>query len=449
MKPITRSIKNLATAARRARLNGLALCAASLVVACGGSDEAAAPAPVAAAPVPVPAPAPVTPAPTPAPPASAPAPAALTAPTAVATVASGLDHPWGLAFLPDGRFLVTERAGRLRLVAANGALTTVSGLPAVQAVGQGGLLDIALDPAYASNRLVYWSYNEAGTGAEAGRNGLAVARGVFDAASASMGSVQVILRQTPKVAGTDGHFGGRIAFGNDGRLFVTLGDRQIDSQQGFAQDLSRGNGKVARINADGSMPADNPFVATAGARTEFWSYGHRNPQGAAVHPVTGELWSVEHGPQGGDELNVVRAGRNYGWPRISYGCEYGSTPADSCTPVGGATSAPGMEQPLTTWVPYSTAPSGLMFYTGSRFTAWTGKLFSGALSGQTLWRFDIDNGGTITCTPRSGQAAANCTEVALVKNLNVRIRDVRQGPQGHVFLLTDQGGNADRLLRLE
>jgi glucose/arabinose dehydrogenase len=425
-------------AGRVARLRWLTLCAVSLVVACGGSDDAPAPAPVAGTPAPAPAPAP-----TPAPP-----PATLSAPTAVTTVATGLDHPWGLAFLPDGRYLVTERAGRLRLVSTTGALTTVSGLPAVQAAGQGGLLDIALDPAYATNRRIYWSYAEAGTGAEAGRSGLAVARGVFDPATASVSSVQVILRQTPKVA-SDGHFGGRIAFGNDGRLFVTMGDRQTNAERVFAQDLSRGNGKVARIHADGTIPSDNPFLATAGARTEFWSYGHRNPQGAAVHPTTGELWSVEHGPQGGDELNVVRAGRNYGWPLISYGCEYGATPATTCTPVGGASSAPNMEQPLTYWVPTSTAPSGLMFYTGTRFTAWTGKLFAGALSGQTLWRFDIDNGGTITCTPRSGQTQASCGEVALVKNLNVRIRDVRQGPQGHVFLLTDQGGNADRLLRLE
>ncbi|HEU4458796.1 MAG TPA: PQQ-dependent sugar dehydrogenase [Methylibium sp.] len=427
------------------RLRWLALCAAGLAASCGGGGDAAAPAPapVAGAPSPAPGPA-AAPSPSPSPPAQAPS-----APTAVATVASGLDHPWGLAFLPDGRFLVTERAGRLRLISTSGGLTTISGLPAVQATGQGGLLDIALDPAFASNQRIYWSYNEAGSGAEAGRNGLAVARGVLDLASASVGNVQVILRQTPKVAGSSGHFGGRIAFGRDGHLFVTMGDRQNDSERGYAQDLSRGHGKVARIHADGTIPADNPFVATAGARSDIWSYGHRNPQGAAVHPATGELWSVEHGPQGGDELNVVRAGRNFGWPLISHGCEYGATPADRCTPVGGATSAPAMEQPLAHWVPYSTAPSGLMFYTGSRFGAWTGKLFAGALSGRTLWRFDIDNGGSIACTPPGGQAPSNCSEVPLVKNLNLRIRDVRQGPQGHVFLLTDQGGNADRLLRLD
>lgn len=381
----------------------------------------------------------------PAAPAPAPAPAAKTAPTEAVTVASGLDHPWSVAFLPDGRYLVTERAGRLRIVGTDGALRTVSGLPAVVAIDQGGLLDLALDPAFASNGRVYWSYAEADA---SGNNGLAVARGTLNLDSATMSNVQVVFRQTPKVSGTNAHYGGRIVFAPDGKLFVAMGERQTDSQRGFAQDLSRDHGKVARIEPDGGIPADNPFVGRSGARPEIWSLGHRNPQAATIHPTTGVLWTAEHGPQGGDEVNITRAGRNYGWPLISYGCEY-DTPVGNCTPVGGATSGAGLEQPVTYWVPTSTAPSGMMIYAGSRFSGWQGKAFVGALAGQTLWQLDIDQSGPIVCTPPAGQSASRCREVALVKSLGRRIRDVRQGPDGYVYLLTDQGGGADRLLRLQ
>ncbi|RZU02521.1 PQQ-dependent sugar dehydrogenase [Rivibacter subsaxonicus] len=381
--------------------------------------------------------------------AAAPAPAPPPGSPRAVTIASGLDHPWSLAFLPDGRYLVTERAGRLRVVATDGTLSApVTGLPAVQAAGQGGLLDLALAPDFATSGRIYWSYAEAGSGAEAGRNGTTVARGTLDLATRSVSGVQVIYRQ-PKVAGSNGHFGGRIALAPDGKLFIALGDRQIDSERGYAQDLSRGNGKIVRINSDGSIPADNPFVAIAGARPEIWSRGHRNPQGAAIDPTSGALWSVEHGPQGGDELNAVAPGRNYGWPLISFGCEYGATPLDSCTPVGGSSAGAGLEQPLAYWVPTSTAPSGMAFYTGSAIPEWRNSLLIGALAGQTLWKIDLAGSGNIVCTPRSGEVANRCAQVDLLRSLNRRIRDVRQGPDGFVYLLTDQGGNADQIIRVQ
>lgn len=438
--------------ADRARLRQLSIAFLAVALSsCGGGGGGtatpnAAPPPGAPAPAPAPgspapAPSPGTPAPAPSP---APPPSSTSAPTRVVTLASGLDHPWGIAFLPDGRYLVTERPGRLRIVASDGSMRSVSGLPAVEALGQGGLLDVVLDPAFASNRTIYWSYAETGPGET---NGLAVARGVIDLGSASLSGVQVILRQVPKVTDTNAHYGGRMVFAPDGRLFITMGDRLITSQRGYAQDLSRSNGKVARINPDGSVPADNPFVGVSGARPEIWSYGHRNPQGVAIHPFTGQLWTAEHGPQGGDEVNVTRAGFNYGWPLISYGCEYGSPL--SCTPVGGATSGAGLEQPLTYWVPLSTAPSNMMIYGGSRFTSWRGKAFVAALNGSTLWQLDIDQSAPIVCSPPEGQSPVNCRQIGLVRDLANRVRDVRQGPDGYVYLLTDEGGTADRLLRLE
>lgn len=372
-------------------------------------------------------------------------------PLVIETVASGLDHPWGVAFLPDGRFLVTERAGggrtgQMSLIGSNGSRTAVSGLPPARFEGQGGLLDVALDPDHASNRRVYWSYSESG----AGGDGLAVARGVLDTASASMGSVQVIYRQLPKASNSIGHYGGRIVFAADQRLFVAMGERQNPSEQGFAQNLGYSHGKVARIERDGSIPADNPFVGTAGARTEIWSRGHRNPQGAAIHPDTGALWITEHGPQGGDELNVVGRGLNYGWPLISHGCDYGASPGN-CTPFGGATSGPGLQQPLAIWGPLgvgTTAPGGLAFYTANGLPEWRGKLLVAALAGRTLWRLDIDQPGAIVCTPTGGQSRSNCSEVTAVADLDRRIRDVRQGPDGWVYLLTDDGGGNDAMLRI-
>ena len=380
----------------------------------------------------------------------APAPAASAAPAAVraVAVAEGLDHPWSLAFLPDGRVLVTERAGRLRLVDRDGRLATVAGLPPVRARGQGGLFDIVLSPDFARDRRVYWSYAEPGSGADEGRDGLAVARGTLDLAARRVEAVEVILRQTPKVAGSSGHYGGRLAFAPDGRLFVTMGERQIASERVHAQDPGRDHGKVARIEADGRIPPDNPFVGRAGVRPEIWSLGHRNPQGAAIHPATGVLWTTEHGPQGGDELNPTLAGRNYGWPLISHGCEYGA-PLGDCTVVGGASQRSGLESPRATWVPTSTAPSGLAIYDGERFPEWRGQAFAGALTGRTLWRIELDAPGPIVCTPPAGATPSGCTQVEAVRALGRRIRDVRQGPDGWIYLLSDDGGGTDALLRLQ
>jgi glucose/arabinose dehydrogenase len=329
--------------------------------------------------------------------------------------------------------LVTERPGRLRLVSADGRRVSdpIAGVPAVFAEGQGGLFDVVPAPDFDTSRTVYLSYAEAGSGSEAGLNGTAVMRAALNAEATALVDRQVIFRQSPKAAST-AHFGGRLAIAADGNLILTLGERLSTTQRERAQDLSAGNGKVMRMRPDGSAPPDNPFVGVAGAQPTIWSYGHRNPQGAAFHPTTGALWSVEHGPQGGDELNVVRAGRNYGWPRVSYGCEYGD-PVGNCTPVGGASTGPGYEPPLTYWVPTSTAPSGMAFYTGTRFPEWQGNLFIGALAGQGLWRLVL-NGETVV------------SREEILTNLHERIRDVRQGPDGWIYLLTDS--SAGRILRI-
>jgi glucose/arabinose dehydrogenase len=350
------------------------------------------------------------------------------------TVSAGLVHPWSLAFLPDGRMLVTERPGRLRLVSADGRTVSppLAGVPAVDAVGQGGLFDVALAADFAASRRLFLSYAEAGSGADAGRNGLAVGAAVLATDGTALTEWRVIFRQTPKVAST-AHFGGRLVPAPGGLLYVTLGERQATSERGKAQDLASGHGKIMRIRTDGSVPADNPFVGRPGAQGEIWSYGHRNVQGAALHPATGQLFAVEHGPQGGDELNLILPGRNYGWPLVSHGCEYG-TPVGHCTPVGGATGGAGYEAPLSTWVPISVAPSGMAFYTGARYPEWRGQLFVGALAGQALWRIEFDG-------------AAVVRREALLGTLGERIRDVRQGPDGWLYLLTDS--DAGRILRLE
>jgi len=343
----------------------------------------------------------------------------------VVTVAHGLVNPWGLAGLPDGRFLVTERPGRLRVVGADGKLSApVSGLPPVAAGGQGGLLDVALDPAFATNRLVYWSYAEPGDG---DTNGTAVARGRLEADGPSprMSAVQVIFRQQPKVASRL-HFGSRLAFAPDGRLFVTLGERF--SNKDDAQRLGNHLGKVVRIEADGRVPADNPLVGRSDARPEIWSWGHRNVQGAAIHPATGELWTHEHGPQGGDELNVDLPGRNYGWPVITYGRNYVTG-----TAIGDGTERADVEPPVTHWVPTSVAPSGMAFVTSDRYPAWKGQLLIGTLRAQVMLRLELD-----------GRHVKH--ETRMLQAINERIRDVRQAPDGWIYLLTD---NADgRLLRL-
>lgn len=354
----------------------------------------------------------------------------------VVTVARDLDHPWGLAFLPDGKALVTEKGGRMRLVdpMSKQAPKVIEGLPPVRDEGQGGLLDVALDPDYPSEPWVYWSYSEAGTGPEARLSGTAVARGQLK--GDRMVQVEVIYRQRPKVEGS-GHFGSRLVFARDKTLFVTLGERQKDqpSRPGrdHAQNVASALGKVVRIQRDGSIPNNNPRFAGSGALPELWSIGHRNPQGAALHPVTGELWITEHGPQGGDEVNRVLPGRNHGWPLASDGCPYGSLPTESCR-VNGGRHAPDFEPPLTTWVPWSIAPSGLAFNTGKRYPGWEGQLFSGSLKGEALWRMTLDGNRIVDREP-------------LLKGRIGRIRDVRMGPDGWLYLLTD--GDGGRLIRLE
>jgi glucose/arabinose dehydrogenase len=335
--------------------------------------------------------------------------AALAQTVRVETVAEGLEHPWGLAFLPDGRMLVTERPGRLTLVGPAGT-TAISGTPEVAAGGQGGLLDVALDPNFTQNRLIYLSYAEAGDGGA----GTAVARGRLSEDLKSFEQSEVIFRQLPKVSGS-AHFGSRLVFAPDGKLFITLGERF--NYRDRAQTLDNHLGKVARINPDGSVPADNPFAGRDGARPEIWSYGHRNPQSAAINPDTGKLWVIEHGARGGDELNVPEAGKNYGWPVISYGVNYDGSK------IGEGTAKEGMEQPLRYWVP-SFAPSGMAFYSGDLFPAWKGDLFVGALAGQELVRIDLEKGEV-----RGDER--------LLTDLGERIRDVRQGPDGALYVLTD------------
>ncbi len=336
----------------------------------------------------------------------------------VVTVSDGLVHPWGLAFLPDGRMLVTERPGRLRLVTKDGKLSEpLSGVPDVFPRGQGGLLDVALDPDFEKNSLVYLSYSEPGKGGA----GTAVGRGRLDGDRLS--SFKVIFRQAPKT-GTKVHFGSRLVFARDGKLFITLGER---GERNRAQDFSIHRGQVIRINPDGTIPKDNPFVGKLGFRPETWSHGHRNPQSAALHPETAKLWTVEHGPRGGDEINIPRAGRNYGWPVISYGVHY------SGMKIGVGTHKEGMEQPVYYWDP-SIAPSGMAFYTGDRYPEWKGNLLVGALRGSMLVRLVLDREKVVR-------------EERMLMEMSTRIRDVRQGPDGFIYLLTDEQGG--RILRLE
>lgn len=346
----------------------------------------------------------------------------------VVSVASQLENPWGLAFLPDGRMLVTERAGRARLVSPSGQVSApLQGLPGTIAVGgQGGLLDVVLDADFATNRRVYFSFSEQGQGSEAGLNSTAVWRAELNPEATALVNGTVLFSQRPKVD-SSGHFGGRLVFDRSKALFLTLGDRQTRSDD--AQVLNNHVGKVVRIQTDGSAPADNPFIGNTAALPEIWSFGHRNVQGAALHPETGELWTHEHGPQGGDEVNLTRAGLNYGWPVITYGCTYGL-----CQSIGEGQAKPGMEQPLTWWPKPSTAPSGMMFYTADGFPAWKGSLFVGALAGQTLWRLVL-NGNTVV------------SRESLLDGQGHRIRTVVQGPDGWIYLLTDDGNG--QILRLE
>lgn len=333
----------------------------------------------------------------------------------VETLATGLDHPWSLAFLPDGGKLVTERAGRLRVLGADGKLSpAVAGLPAVFAEGQGGLLDVALDPDYAKNGLVYWTYAEPRDGG----NGTTAARGkLVLGAAPRLENVQVIWRQMPTMD-SPLHFGGRLAFARDGSLFITTGERAILPGRMQAQNLDAALGKLIRIRPDGSIPPDNPYVGNPQAKPEIWSRGHRNVQGATINPWTGELWTVEHGAKGGDEINTPKAGKDYGWPTITYGEDY------SGKPIGeGITQHAGMEQPIYYWDPVI-APSGLAFYDGSLFPAWKGSLFVGGLKGYL-----------VRLTVKDHQVVG---EERLLSELNFRIRDVKVGPDGALYLVTDE-----------
>ncbi|HVE49089.1 MAG TPA: PQQ-dependent sugar dehydrogenase [Casimicrobiaceae bacterium] len=337
-----------------------------------------------------------------------PTPAAVDAPIRAVQFATGLQNPWGAAFLPDGRVLVTERPGRLRIVERDGRVSSpLRGVPEVVALGQGGLLDVALSPQFASDKLVYLSYSEPGEGGA----GTAVARGRLD--SDALANVEVIWRQTPKVTGPN-HWGSRLAFARDGRLFITTGDRFTHRER--AQDVATTIGKVIRIEADGKIPSDNPFVKREGARPEIWSYGHRNVQAAALDPSTGRLWTVEHGARGGDELNSPEAGRNYGWPVITYGVNY------SGAKIGEGTAQPGMEQPVYYWDPVI-APSGAHFYTGDAYPSWRGSLFVGSLTPGGLVRLEIA-GGRVR------------KEERYLRDVG-RVRDVLQGPDGLLYLLID------------
>lgn len=337
----------------------------------------------------------------------------------IAVYATGLEAPWGLAFLPDGRALVTERPGRLRLVSPTGTLSQpILGVPGVVASGQGGLLDIAIDPEFVTNQLVYLSYAEAG----AGGAGTAVARGKLT--NDGLENVEVIWRQKPKVSGGN-HFGSRLVFARDGTLFITTGERF--AYRDSAQTLGNTLGKVIRINRDGTIPSDNPFVGRKGALPELWSYGHRNMQGATLHPETGQLWTIEHGAQGGDELNLDLAGKNYGWPVITWGVDY------SGAKIGEGTTKAGMEQPNFYWVP-SIAPSGLLYYNGDAFPDWRGSFFVGAMKWQGLSRL----------VPVPGAPGTFKEERFQDKAIKQRIRDVTQGPDGAIYLLVDSG-NAEIL----
>jgi len=357
----------------------------------------------------------------------------------LSTFSSGLNYPWGLVFLPDGRLLVTERAGSLRLVSADGQTLSnvaVSFPGGIVAAGQGGLLDVALDPDFAAGQpWVYLTYSQP----DGGLSGTAVMRGKLDLANPnSLTEATQIFQQLPKVSG-DAHFGSRLVFADDKTLFVTFGERQQGSP---AQDLNSLLGKVVRINRDGTIPLGNPTFNVP-SRAGIWTYGHRNPQGAALHPTTRQLWVSEHGPQGGDEINLALAGRNFGWPNVSYGCNYGDSYPDddntSCR-IGGGVHAPTYTEPLTYWVPLSIAPTGMMFYTAAMFPEWQGSLFMGALGSgapgtRSLWRM------TVTGT------AVTARETVLPTEIDVRIRDVAQGPDGAIYFIEETNGRIMRIAR--
>ena len=338
---------------------------------------------------------------------------------AVTVVATGLEKPWAVEPLPDGAFLVTEKPGRLRVVAPDGTLgPPLAGLPAVDPAGQGGLLDVALSPDFARDRLVFWSFTEPRAG---GENATSVARGVLSADRTRLDDVRVILRTLPAYA-NNMHYGSRLAFGPDGMLYVTMGERSDKATRPQAQQLGSDFGKILRVRPDGGIPSDNPFVGRAGARPEVWSLGHRNVQ-AAAFDGEGRLWEIEHGTRGGDELNLVQRGRNYGWPVAAYGIEYAGGPVTTPGLGQATTTKANTEQPVYYWDPVI-APSGAQWYTGDAFPRWRNSLFVGALGQRRLVRLEVA-GGRVT------------GEEHLLTDRNQRIRDVRQGPDGALYLVTD------------
>jgi len=349
----------------------------------------------------------------------------------IVPVAVGLENPWSMAFLPDGDILVTERPGRLRVI-RDGVLdpTPVSGVPPVWANGQGGLLDVVLHPDFPSNRLVYLSYSK--PSADGSEATTAVIRGRFD--GAGLTGVEEIF-EARAWSRQRQHFGSRLAFDRDGYLFITVGDRGVRPEPATleshpAQDPSNHQGTVLRLHDDGRVPVDNPFVGHSNALPEIWSYGHRNPQGLVVHPETNQVWLNEHGPQGGDEINLVLPGKNYGWPVVGFGLQYGGSV------IHGSTSRPGMEDPVHYWVP-SIATSGKLAYTGDAFPAWKGSMFVGGLAGEVLARVAM-------------QGTEVVEEEMLLKGTLGRIRDVRQGPDGYIYLaIDDPDGRPFSIVRLE
>lgn len=339
----------------------------------------------------------------------------------VTPVVGGLDHPWAMAFLPDGGMLITERPGTLRLLRTPGGLSKpLSGVPKVAARGQGGLLDVALSPDFAKDRYVYLSYAES----DGDKSGTAVGRGRLSDDASGLEDFKVLFRQMPKLS-SGLHFGSRLVFDGKGHLFIALGE---NNQRPTAQDLDKLQGKVVRLKLDGSVPEDNPFVGKTGARPEIWSYGHRNPQGMAINPWSGDLWENEHGPRGGDEINLVQAGKNYGWPLATHGINYSGLRI----PEAKGETAPGTEAPLFWWAK-SPAISGMAFYDADRFPSWKNSVFIGALGNQNLIRLTLDGNRVV------GQ------EWLLVDRKS-RIRDVRQGPDGYVYVLTD--ASPGQLLRV-
>ncbi|MBO1012639.1 PQQ-dependent sugar dehydrogenase [Achromobacter sp. SD115] len=350
-----------------------------------------------------------------------PGPEPASVPARVTAVVGGLNHPWAMAFLPEGGVLITERPGSLRLLRIPGGLSKpLAGVPKVAAQGQGGLLDVALSPDFAKDRYVYLSYAEA----EGSKSGTAVGRGRLSADGTALEDFRVLFRQQPKLS-SGLHYGSRLVFDGKGYLYISLGE---NNQRPTAQDLDKLQGKVVRLKADGSVPTDNPFVGQAGARPEVWSYGHRNPQGMALNPWTGQLWENEHGPRGGDEINLVQRGKNYGWPLATHGINYSGQPI----PEAKGAELPGLEAPLYWW-PKSPAISGMAFYNADRFPAWRNSVFIGALANQNLIRLTLDGDRVVA-------------QEWLLTDRKQRIRDVRQGPDGYVYVLTD--ASPGELLRL-